>query len=137
MKINFKIDGEPKGKARPRIYGNRMYKTKEVCEIEDHIRDSFRSNNTQDVYFGANIPLEVKIRSFFEKPKNLTRVLKEKYACGKIFPTKKPDADNISKLVLDALNKVAFYDDKQVIRLNIEKIYDEVPHMEVEICEAK
>ena len=34
----------------------------------------------------------------------------------------KPDADNIGKSVLDALNRVAFKDDRQVTRLTVEKM---------------
>ena len=40
---------------------------------------------------------------------------------GNISPTKKPDADNVIKIVLDAMNKFAFKDDTQVTKLDIEK----------------
>ena len=38
-------------------------------------------------------------------------------------PTKKPDVDNIIKVVLDGLNKTAYEDDKQVVKVSLEKIY--------------
>lgn len=44
---------------------------------------------------------------------------------GDIFPTKKPDMDNIGKLVCDALNDIVFEDDVQIVRLNARKIYGE------------
>ena len=34
---------------------------------------------------------------------------------------KKPDADNIAKIVLDSLNKIAYEDDKQVVELTVIK----------------
>ena len=40
-----------------------------------------------------------------------------------ISPTKKPDIDNIVKIVLDAMNKFAFKDDTQITKLEVEKIY--------------
>ena len=40
-------------------------------------------------------------------------------------PDKKPDMDNILKAVLDALNKVAYEDDKQVVELIGRKYYTE------------
>ena len=40
-----------------------------------------------------------------------------------ISPTKKPDIDNIAKIILDALNKLAFKDDNQITKLEIEKKY--------------
>ena len=40
-----------------------------------------------------------------------------------ISPTKKPDIDNIVKVVLDAMNKFAFRDDTQIVKLEVEKLY--------------
>ena len=40
-----------------------------------------------------------------------------------ISPTKKPDIDNIVKVVLDAMNKFAFKDDTQIVKLEVEKLY--------------
>ncbi len=52
---------------------------------------------------------------------------------GHIRPTKTPDADNIAKSVLDALNKVAYKDDSCVVDLIVEKWYSENPRVEVYI----
>lgn len=38
--------------------------------------------------------------------------------------TRRPDADNICKCVLDALNGVAYADDAQVVSLRVEKLPD-------------
>lgn len=40
-------------------------------------------------------------------------------------PTKKPDADNIAKTICDALNGVAYDDDKQIAWLSVYKQYSE------------
>ena len=50
-----------------------------------------------------------------------------------ILPTKKPDADNIVKVIADALNRVAYHDDAQIVRLNYRKVYDETPRVNVVI----
>jgi Holliday junction resolvase RusA-like endonuclease len=55
---------------------------------------------------------------------------------GCIYPTKKPDADNIAKIILDALNGVAYTDDTQVINLLVQKRYGEAPEVKVEITEV-
>ena len=52
-----------------------------------------------------------------------------------ISPTKKPDIDNIVKIVLDGMNKFAFKDDTQVIKLEVEKKYTEKPRMYIKIEE--
>lgn len=36
---------------------------------------------------------------------------------GRLSPTKKPDADNIIKIILDALNCVAYRDDAQICKV--------------------
>ena len=52
-----------------------------------------------------------------------------------IFPTIKPDTDNIAKSILDSLNKIAYLDDKQVVKLEVEKYYSQVPNVAVMIEE--
>lgn len=133
----FDILTAPKGKERPRVSNKKFYKQQQTIDFENLIKYSFMKSDYKNIYFDANIPLEIKIKAFFKKPQYMSKEIKQKFACGKIFPTKKPDSDNISKLILDALNKVAFHDDKQVVKLNVEKVYDDIPRMEVEICEAK
>lgn len=53
-----------------------------------------------------------------------------------IYPTIKPDTDNIAKIILDSLNGIAYKDDKQVIRLQVEKRYAEEPSVSVWISEV-
>ncbi|WP_334299865.1 RusA family crossover junction endodeoxyribonuclease [Anaerobutyricum hallii] len=48
-------------------------------------------------------------------------------------PTKKPDLDNVIKSILDALNKVAYHDDTQIVSLSMEKFYSDSPRVEVTI----
>ena len=39
------------------------------------------------------------------------------------YPLKKPDVDNVAKIILDALNGIAYRDDKQVVELYVKKSY--------------
>ena len=49
-------------------------------------------------------------------------------------PLVKPDIDNVVKLVMDALNGVAYDDDKQVVRQYAEKRYtDGEPYIAVRV----
>lgn len=48
-------------------------------------------------------------------------------------PCKKPDIDNIAKVILDSLNDIAYHDDTQVVSLCVVKKYAETPRVEVEI----
>lgn len=47
--------------------------------------------------------------------------------------TNKPDVDNLAKLVMDALNGVAYADDKQIYSLSVSKIYSPVAGTSVTI----
>ena len=48
---------------------------------------------------------------------------------------KKPDLDNVAKVVLDALNGVVYQDDVQVWRLVVNKLYAGAASLQVEILE--
>ena len=47
--------------------------------------------------------------------------------CGEEKRCKKPDLDNLVKMVMDALNGVVWLDDSQVYRINIAKSYSDEP----------
>lgn len=58
------------------------------------------------------------------------------YRKGK--PEARPDADNVAKNLLDALNKLVYEDDSQVVSLLVEKRRDaKNPRVEVEIEEVR
>ena len=52
-----------------------------------------------------------------------------------IRPTVKPDLDNLDKAVMDALNKVAYKDDSQIVAKVSKKHYAEVPNVTIVIAE--
>jgi len=52
-----------------------------------------------------------------------------------VWKTSRPDADNISKLIKDALNTVAWRDDAQVCSLHVWKRYGNVASVSVRIVE--
>ena len=89
--------------------------------------------------FERSLPLEISILALYSVPKNVSRKTKELMLNGCLFPTKKPDADNIIKVILDALNGLAYRDDSQICRVYFEKMYAEIPETKVliknyEVC---
>ena len=54
---------------------------------------------------------------------------------NEISPTKKPDIDNVVKVVLDSMNKFAFKDDIQITCLNVEKRYSLEEKVKIKIEE--
>ena len=82
-------------------------------------------------------PLKVTIMAYYPIVKSTSKKKKQQMLEDLMFPTKKPDIDNIAKSILDALNKLAYRDDTQVVTLHMEKHYAEDPRVEVEIEEIK
>ena len=54
---------------------------------------------------------------------------------GLILPMTRPDIDNACKSILDALNRIAFYDDAQVVQLTAMKRYSDEPRVVVKLME--
>ena len=131
----FEIIGEIKGKARPRLntYTGSIYTSKETKDYEKLIKQYFI------IKYPRYIPLEnriyVKIVAYLNIPKNTTKKNRDLIDQGVLSPTKKPDIDNIVKIILDALNKIAFKDDNQITKLEIEKFYAEEEKVYVKIEE--
>lgn len=114
------LTGKPKGKQRPRFYRGHAVTPKDTREYEELLAAMWKVHKCG--YLGEK-PIKVSIRAYFLVPKSYTKKKKLMIALGMLFPIIKPDVDNIAKIVLDGLNGVAYKDDKQIIRLEVEKIY--------------
>lgn len=65
----------------------------------------------------------------FALPVPLSYSKAKRQACleGDLFPTGKPDVDNLAKIIKDALNTIAYVDDSQVVGLKLKKYYSATP----------
>lgn len=137
MKILLTIPGEPKGKARPRFdsRSKRTYTPSATKEYEKLISDTYRLH-----YSGLAFPegaLNLRIKAYFGVPKSDSAKTAIKKLANVIRPTKKPDMDNIVKIVADALNGVAFRDDAQIVDCMVRKFYSDSPRVEITIENIK
>ena len=104
-----------------RIRGqNVIYIPKRTTQYEKLVRASYTA--VSKIFFDKNTQLEISIIALFSIPKSMDKKLKNSMLTGDILPTKKPDSDNIIKIILDALNGVAYWDDSQVCRVYFEKM---------------
>lgn len=119
-KERFVIESEPIGKARPRFTrSGHAYSPQKNKEYEKAIKQAYNGNKFDGAVY-------LRITAYCQKPKR----------CKILFPTKKPDIDNIAKIIMDGLNGSAWDDDKQVIWLTAcKKWTDDYPRVEVEITE--
>ena len=73
----------------------------------------------------------IVIQANFKIPSSLSEI-KKGFTVGK-YRAKKPDIDNIAKYYLDAMNNVVYFDDAQVVALNIVKKYSDKPKVEISL----
>lgn len=123
METKFYVDTTPVGKGRPRVTRYGTYTPKKTRAYEDHVRKCWIKLGENQA--PNNTPLFACIRAYFPIPKSYSKRLKESLP-GAPY-TKKPDADNIVKAVLDALNGVAYEDDSKVCSIFCSRHYTEDP----------
>lgn len=135
-KVEFIIYGSPKGKGRPRFSRRGQYvKTVTPTDTVNYenlvkIEYGLQTDNymfPEDAYLGMNIV------AYYDIPKSTSKKKRVLMESNKIFPTKKPDIDNVVKIIADSLNKIAYKDDSQITDLTIKKRYSDKPRVEVEI----
>ena len=138
MNIHITIPGEPKGKERPRYSSKSktVYTPAKTENYEKLIADTYKAENG-NLKFLAGEPLEMRILAYIGIPASDTASSRLKKLRKETRPTKKPDWDNIGKIVADALNGVAYHDDAQVVDAVTRKFYSDNPRVEIVIRPAR
>ncbi|MED3269276.1 RusA family crossover junction endodeoxyribonuclease [Bacillus thuringiensis] len=134
--IQFTIMTEPVAQGRPRastVHGKvRMYDPKKSRDFKRYV-SAIAAKFAPACLLEGPLQLEVKVY----KPSLKSFSKKKALAAeeGLLRPTTKPDVDNYVKGVKDALNKVIWNDDSQVVDLKVSKWYSEKPRIEVTVKE--
>lgn len=142
MRVKFTVLGEPKGKGRHRF--GRNVKTKapvthtpdETVLYENLVSTEFR-RQAGSARFEDDAYIDMRVMAYYTIPASTSKKKQRLMVEGKIRPTKKPDMDNIVKIVSDALNQVAYRDDAQIVDAQVRKFYAELPRIEVILQTAK
>ena len=136
--VFFKVYGDPKGKGRPKFskVGNfaRAYTPPETENYEAFIKMTALDAAKGAYLHGA---IEAKIDCIYKIPISWSKRKRKEALEGIVQCTKKPDADNIAKTMLDSLNGIIFDDDRQVTVLTVRKFYGETPRVEVTLSEIE
>lgn len=122
LDVTFTIPREPVAKGRPRFArtkggGVRTFTDDKTHSFELDVAAVARAHVRQVI----EGPVSVDILAVLKRPKRLFR---KKDPDGLRWATKRPDADNIRKAVLDGLNGV-LRDDAQVVAGQTVKVYAE------------
>jgi Holliday junction resolvase RusA-like endonuclease len=127
--IRFTVRMVPKAKGRPRFNRAGFTYTPRPTEIAE------RAFITQALQHKPKEPLQeeahINIKFFMPIPKSERKWISEYPKSCKPWHTKRPDIDNLGKLVLDALNKGFLRDDSIIYELCMSKEYSDDPRIEV------
>lgn len=104
---------KPKAKARPRVTKYGTYTEKATVDAERNLREQYEAGGGPKF----DGPIAVTI-DFSNTEVRLSVATCDDYENRKLTG----DVDNYGKLVLDALNKIAYEDDKQIVSLLIRKL---------------
>lgn len=142
--VKFTVYGEPKAKGRPRVSVrksgdrektfSRAYTPKQTVIYENQVKLEYE-NQCGSYRFPDDAMLDIRIFAYYGIPKSTSKKKRELMLAGKIRPTKKPDFDNIAKIICDSLNGIAYQDDKLIVDGMFRKFYSEQPRVEVKILQ--
>lgn len=135
MIYEFEVIGDIKGKARPRVntYTGIAYTPTNTKDYELLVKQYFKVKYPRYVPLKGRVSIDIK--AYFKVLKSTPKKDIPAMLSGEVSPTKKPDIDNITKIILDALNKMAFEDDNQITKINVEKLYGEEEKVYIKIEE--
>lgn len=138
--VTFQVPGKPQGKARARTVMNKAlghsvsYTPESDLLYENLIKSRFL-DQADGFYLETGTPVTLRIVARFMPPASTSKKKQKQMLEGEILPLKKPDMDNIVKVVADALNGVAYHDDTQVILVSAKKAYSAMEGLDITVEE--
>ena len=130
MTINFTIPGNPVPKARARTCRNRhtgksfSFTPETTRRWEEWVKLCAVEHAPPALLDG---PLQVVLTFYLQRPPSIPK--------RRQHPDRKPDLDNLSKAVLDALQGIIFTTDSRIVRLDLWKHYGDPPRTEIALKE--
>lgn len=130
--IIFFVEGQAKGQPRPRAFARRMGSRFVARMYDDDAADEWKAavDGAVMVHLGGlkpqDKPYVVQMLFYMERPAYMfTKKGEIKESFSRTRHTKKPDVDNLAKLVLDRITKSqrVWFDDSQVVHLLVSKQY--------------
>jgi Holliday junction resolvase RusA-like endonuclease len=130
--VVIELLGEPKGKGRPRFVRatGRAYTPQKTASYEACLQhEAALAMVNRPRIEGA---VRVQVSAYFAVPQSWSAKQRDAALSGVIRPTKRPDWENVAKM-LDALNGVVWRDDAQIVSGLIEKYFSDRPRLSVQV----
>lgn len=131
----FSVLGKVKGKQRPKVamrggYAH-AYTPPQTVDYETYIKQCYLDlHHDKEPMQGA---LRIVVSCYYRIPKSFSNIKRQEARIGNIAPIVKPDLDNVIKVICDALNTIAYHDDNQICQMSIEKHYEILEGMHIEL----
>jgi Holliday junction resolvase RusA-like endonuclease len=131
VNISLTIPGNPVGKQRARVTRQgHTYTPQKTVNYEAFVKQTFAAKYPD--FMPIPGPVRMILSIYLMESKETQRKLKKGI---RVYPTIKPDISNVLKSIEDALNGLAYVDDKQIISVYAEKKYSHRPCVEIIVAE--
>ena len=133
--LDFTVYAKAVGKGRPRLttrggYAH-AYTPAKTREFENLVGWSAKRAMCQRLPVASGRALFVQITVSLVPPLSWSK--KRRIEAFGAFCSKKPDTDNVTKAILDAMNGIVYEDDAQVTGLVVQKFYAEKDEINIKI----
>lgn len=134
--LKFTVPGVPVGKGRPRVTtrGGKfasMYTPEKTANYEGLVAHSGKVAMAGMPLIDG--PASVHLDIVCQVPASWSQKKRVQALAGTVYPTTKPDIDNVEKAIFDGLNGVVWRDDVQVVEVRKRKRYGDTPGVLVTI----
>lgn len=134
--ITFIVPGSPIGKGRSRV-STRGSKFAQLYTPEKTVNyEGLVAHSAKVAMAGAPLidgPASVRLEIVCQVPASWSQKKRSAALAGSVYPTTKPDIDNVEKAIFDGLNGVVWRDDVQVVEVAKRKRYGDTPGVSVTI----
>lgn len=132
QEVKFTIPGKPMGKQRPFVTNGNAFTPNKTVNYETFVKLVYDQLEHNNKFFDQGKPVGLAVKAYCGIPKSTSKKNRVAMLEGAILPTKKPDCDNVIKIIADSLNGIAYHDDSQIVVSVVEKYYSE--NERVEVC---
>lgn len=141
--VHFSVRGVPVAKERPRtriVQGRgrafaKIYTPAKTKNYERLVRYEARLAMRAAGLRQFLGPVIVNLSFDFPIPPSYPAKLRAECLAGTAFHTKRPDIENLEKIILDAMNDCVFHDDAQVVESHCRKRFAADPKVSVHVEE--
>ena len=129
--IRFTVQGQVIGKGRPRATARggfaRVYTPARTVEYEKRVKEA--AIRAMAGRAPVTCAVEASVRVRVAPPASASKRRQAELLASD--PITSTDVDNAAKAILDACNKIVFADDRQVVKLLVERVWAALPGADV------